>query len=164
MIGSCLPSVVVGMLKRNEAFHFDLLSYFEGRSSAVGVFESRSGEPKRRFTVDLFGRAEGSSLNLEETFHFDDGERQNRTWSLMRGEGQTFTGTCEDCVSLATGRFEPGRAYLLSSLRLRVGSRLVAMTFDDVFYDAGNGTVLNRSTVSKWGLRLGQVLIMFRKI
>lgn len=37
------------------------------------------------------------------------------------------------------------------------------MTFKDVFYDTGAGTVLNRSTVSKWGIRLGQVLILFRK-
>ena len=37
------------------------------------------------------------------------------------------------------------------------------MRFDDVFYDTGDGTVLNRSTVSKWGIRLGQVLILFRK-
>ncbi len=37
------------------------------------------------------------------------------------------------------------------------------MRFDDVFYDTGDGTVLNRSTVSKWGIRVGQVLILFRK-
>ena len=51
----------------------------------------------------------------------------------------------------------------LPSLRLKVGKRLVAMHFDDVFYEAGDGAVLNRSTVSKWGIRLGQVLILFRK-
>ena len=76
---------------------------------------------------------------------------------------QNFTGTCEDAVSVAHGRFESGRAYLTSELRLDVGSRMIAMTFDDVFYDTGEGTVLNRSTVSKWGIRLGQVLILFRK-
>jgi hypothetical protein len=151
------------MLKRNDATSFDLLTYFEGKTLATGVFEGRSGQLKRRFKVELMGRPEGSSLVLVEDFLFDDGERQERTWILTRGNGQRFTGTCADAVSEAHGGFEQGRAFLNSSLRLKVGRRMFAMSFDDVFYDIGNGTVLNRSTVSKWGMRLGQVLILFRK-
>lgn len=151
------------MLKRNEAAHFDLLSYFEGKTQALGVFEGRSGLLKRRFSVEMTGQTAGNTLVLAENFLFDDGERQERTWTLTRGEGQNFTGLCEDSESEARGGFEPGRAFLNSSLRLKVGSRRIAMQFADVFYDAGNGNVLNRSTVSKWGIRLGQVLILFRK-
>ena len=151
------------MLKRNEAAHFDLLSYFEGKTTASGVFESRGGAPKRRFTVEMTGRAEGDTLVLAEHFLFDDGERQERTWTLKRGDGQSFTGICEDSVAEAHGMFEQGRAYLKSELRLKVGNRRVAMQFDDVFYDVGDGAVLNRSTVSKWGIRLGQVMLLFRK-
>lgn len=151
------------MLKRNEASHFDLLSYFEGETVATGVFETRGGRQKRRFTVEMTGRAEGNGLVLEEHFLFDNGERQQRTWILNRGDGQSFTGTCEDAVFEASGTFEPGRAYLNSTLRLKVGKRHIAMQFADVFYDAGDGAVLNRSTVSKWGITVGQVLILFRK-
>ena len=151
------------MLKRNEATHFDLLTYFEGKTLASGVFEGRSGDVKRRFTVEMMGRADGSTLVLEEQFDFDDGERQQRIWTLTRGNGQSFTGTSADSVSEAHGGFEQGRAYMRSSLRLKVGSRQVAMRFDDVFYDAGGGAVVNRSTVSKWGITLGQVIILFRK-
>lgn len=151
------------MLKRNEAAHFDLLSYFEGNTHAFGVFEARGGALKRRFSVDMTGQTEGDTLVLDEKFLFDDGERQQRTWHLTRGQDLGFSGTCEDAISPAHGTFGQGRAYLTSNLRLKVGSRLVAMRFDDVFYDAGNGAVLNRSTVSKWGIRVGQVLILFRK-
>jgi hypothetical protein len=151
------------MLKRNEAAHFDLLSYFEGNTHASGMFESRGGALKRRFSVDMTGRTEGDTLVLDETFLFDDGERQKRTWTLTRGQDLNFSGTCEDSISPAHGAFAQGCAYLTSNLLLKVGSRLVAMRFDDVFYDTGNGAVLNRSTVSKWGIRVGQVLILFRK-
>lgn len=151
------------MLKRNEAAHFDLLSYFEGKTHASGVFEGRSGLLKRRFSVDMTGHTDGNTLVLAEDFTFEDGEHQERTWTLTRGQGQNFTGVCEDSVAEAHGRFDGGRAYLNSRLRLMVGRRLIAMDFDDVFYDTGDGTVLNRSTVSKWGIRLGQVLILFRK-
>lgn len=151
------------MLKRNETAHFDILAYFEGRTLADGIFEDRFGKVKRRFTVDMMGKAEGNTLTLDEAFVFDDGEEQQRTWILQRGEGQAFTGTCADAVSTAHGRFEAGMAFLSSQLRLAVGTRQIAMRFDDVFYKTGSGTVLNRSTVSKWGIRLGQVLILFRK-
>lgn len=151
------------MLKRNETVHFDLLSYFEGRTVAEGVFEDRSGNPKRRFTVEMTGRASGTSLELEEHFLFDDGERQERTWTLTRGGDLTFTGRCEDSVDEARGSFGPGHASLISKVRLKVGARMIAMDFADLFYDTGGGTVLNRSTVSKWGVRVGQVLILFRK-
>ena len=151
------------MLKRNDAAPFDLLSFFEGQTTANGVFEDRSGRIKRRFGVRMTGRADANTLHLDETFLFDDGERQQRFWILSRGADGHFTGTCEDSVSEARGRFGDGVAWLSSELRLKVGKRQIAMRFQDVFYDAGPGLVLNRSTVSKWGIRLGQVLIVFRK-
>lgn len=151
------------MLKRNETVHFDLLSYFEGRTLAEGVFEDRSGNPKRRFSVEMTGRASGTTLVLEEHFLFDDGERQERTWTLTRDGDLTFTGRCEDSINEALGGFQAGLATLNSKLRLKVGARLIPMDFSDAFYDTGSGTVLNRSTVSKWGIRIGQVLILFRK-
>lgn len=151
------------MLKRNDAAPFDLLSWLEGPTHAVGVFEDRKGRVRRRFTVEMTGDADGNTLKLHERFVFDNGERQERTWMLTRGSGGTFTGRAEDSVSEAHGYFGDGVAYLTSELKLKVGQRSIAMRFEDAFYEAGPGLVLNRSTMSKWGLRLGQILIQFRK-
>ena len=151
------------MLKRNDTAPFDLLSWLEGRTLAEGVFEDRKGRVRRRFTVELNGTAEANTLRLHERFVFDNGERQERTWMLTRGAGGSFTGRAEDSVSEAHGRFDEGVAYLSSALLLKIGKRAVAMRFDDAFYQAGPGLVLNRSTMSKWGIRLGQILIQFRK-
>ncbi len=152
-----------GMLKRVETSHFDLLTWLEGETEAEGVFEDRSGKVKRRFHVAMTGTATANGLVLDERFVFDDGERLSRVWRLEREGLSSFTGTCEDAVSAAKGRFETGAAYLTSELRVAVGSRSIAMRFSDAFYDIGNGMVLNRSAVSKWGIRIGQVLILFRK-
>ena len=151
------------MLKRNDSAPFDLLSWLEGRTLAHGVFEDRRGRIRRRFTVEMNGHADASSLRLDENFVFEDGERQKRTWVLTRGAGRSFSGRCEDAVREAHGEFGEGVAYLRSCLRLRVGRRQIAMNFDDAFYQAGPNELLNRSTVSKWGIRIGQVLILFRK-
>lgn len=151
------------MLKRNDTAPFDLLSWLEGRTLADGVFEDRGGRVRRRFMVELNGTAEANTLRLHERFVFDNGERQERTWVLTRGADRSFTGRAEDSVSEARGRFDEGVAYLSSELWLKIGKRSLAMHFDDAFYEAGPGLVLNRSTMSKWGIRLGQILIQFRK-
>jgi hypothetical protein len=151
------------MLKRNDTAPFDLLSWLEGRTLAEGVFEDRGGRVRRRFTVELNGTAEANALRLNERFIFDNGERQERTWVLTRGPDRSFIGRAEDSVSEAHGRFDERVAYLSSRLWLKVGKRKIAMHFDDAFYPAGPGLVLNRSTMSKWGIRLGQILIQFRK-
>lgn len=151
------------MLKRNDTAPFDLLSWLEGRTQASGVFEDRKGRVRRRFTVELMGTPEANSLRLHERFVFDDGERQERTWLLTRAADGSFTGRAGDSVSDAHGRFAEGVAYLSSELKLQIGKRSIAMRFDDAFYPSGPGLVLNRSTMSKWGIRLGQILIQFRK-
>ena len=151
------------MLKRNDTAPFDLLSWLEGRTHASGVFEDRKGRVRRRFTVELTGTPETNSLRLHERFVFDDGEHQERTWLLTRGADGSFTGRAGDSVSDAQGRFAEGVAYLASELKLQVGKRSIAMRFDDAFYPSGPGLVINRSTMSKWGIRLGQILIQFRK-
>jgi hypothetical protein len=153
----------MAMLKRNDTAPFDLLSWLEGSTQALGVVEDRKGRVRRRFTVEMTGTAEANSLRLHERFVFDNGERQERTWILTRGADRSFTGRAEDSVSEARGRFEEGVAYLASDLKLKIGKRSVAMHFDDAFYESGPGLVLNRSTMSKWGIRLGQILIQFRK-
>ena len=151
------------MLKRNDTAPFDLLSWLEGRTLAEGVFEDRGGRVRRRFTVELNGTAEANALRLNERFIFDNGERQERTWVLTRGPDRSFIGRAEDSVSEAHGRFDEGVAYLSSRLWLKVGKRKIALHFDDAFYPTGPGLVLNRSSMSKWGIRLGQILIQFRK-
>lgn len=151
------------MLKRNDSSRFDLLAYFEGRTLAHGVFEDRKGRVKRRFNVEMTGRWEAGAMVVDEDFLFDDGERQQRCWTLMPKSDTEFTGRCPDSLSEARGSLSDGCAHFRSSLRIKAGGRLISMDFDDAFYDSGDGLVLNRSTVSKWGFRLGQILIAFRK-
>lgn len=151
------------MLKRNDIAPFDLLAFFEGHVLAQGIFEDRAGNDRRHFTADLRGTASASALTLEEAFVFEDGERQRRVWDLRRGPSLTFTGRCDDGIGVARGRFEPGKAHFASSLRLPWGSRNITLSFDDVFYDMGGGLVANRSRISKFNIRLGQVLMVLRK-
>lgn len=156
------------MLKRlhdhnPSSVRFDLLDFFEGPTFADGIFEDRAGRLKRRFTVDLLGTVSGNQLVLDEAFRFDDGSNERRVWTLVRGTEGRFAGTCADAVGPAVGHQDSASASMRSVLRLSVGNRRIAMKFDDVFHPLDERTVLNRSFLSKWGVRVGQVMILFRK-
>lgn len=156
------------MLKRADhqnpsPVRFDLLGFLEGPTLADGIFEDRAGRVKRRFTVDMLGTVKDNKLVLDEGFRFDDGSSERRVWTLVRGTEGRFTGTCEDAVGPAAGFQDAASASMRSVLRLSVGNRRIAMNFDDVFHPLDERTVLNRSFLSKWGVRVGQVMILFRK-
>lgn len=154
------------MLKRLDTSmtaHFDLLGFLDGETWAEGLFEDRGGRLKRRFTVELVGRREGRRLILDEAFRFDDGEELQRTWLLDPASDGTFTGRCEDAPVPARGLCTTGEARMQSKLLVAVGSRRIALDFEDAFYPVDARTVVNRSRMSKWGFTVGQVLILFRK-
>ena len=58
----------------------DLFDYFAGETRAWGIFQGRSGELKRQFTVDITGTWNGQELVLDERFAYSDGERDRRVW------------------------------------------------------------------------------------
>ena len=69
----------------------NLFDYFNGNTTAWGIFEDRFGNIRRQFQVDIEGRIQGDELILDERFHYDDGEkdqsRNGRTTTNLHGWG-----------------------------------------------------------------------------
>jgi hypothetical protein len=142
---------------------FDLLGFLEGRTLAHGIFEDRFGKLRRYFTVEMTGTMDGQVLTLEEDFVYSDGTTDRRVWILKKTGPESFSGTCEDTLTPATGHLGTERCEMSYKILLDIGSRQVAVRFDDVFYFIDDRTVVNRSTVTKLGVRLGQAIIVFAK-
>ena len=62
----------------------DLARYFNGVVDAHGIFQDRSGQIVRRFTVVMDCRWEGDQGVLDEAFTYSDGSTQRRVWRLTR--------------------------------------------------------------------------------
>lgn len=142
---------------------FDLLSFLEGAVRAWGVFEDRSGRVRRRFVADLIGRRDGSCFVIDEEFRFDDGVIEQRQWQFERGEGGAFQATATDVIGHAEGRAEAGGARMRYQFRLTLKGRSVVVDFDDRFYPIDGERIINRATVSKFGVRLGELTILFER-
>ena len=149
----------------------DLRSYFNGTVDAWGVFTDRSGKVLKRFRVVMNCRWHGGNGRetgvFDEDFTYADGSTQKRVWTLQRQPGTgaqgRYSGTADDVVGMATGEERGNAFYWAYTLRLPVDGRLIEVRFDDWMYLMDDRVMLNRATMSKWGVRLGEVTLSFAK-
>ena len=83
--------------------HLDLFAYFQGEMRAWGIFQDRSGNLQRQFTVDIRGEIVGDELTLTEDFVYADSEIQQRIWRILRVDEHRYEGRADDVVGTATG-------------------------------------------------------------
>ncbi len=174
LAGAALGAAVLGTLAgcagpavteyAGERPLLDLREYFDGRITAQGVFTDRSGKVKRRFTVTMNCAWQGDQGTLDEEFVYSDGERQRRVWKLVRHADGRYTGTAGDVVGEAEGRTAGNAFNWRYTLALPVGGRVFEVQLDDWMYLMDGGrTVINRATMSKFGVRVGELTLAFAK-
>lgn len=146
-----------------EATRFELTSFLDGRTVAWGVFEDRFGRIRRRFTVEMNGHWRDGVFLLDESFTYDDGSAETRAWRVTPAENGRFTATCDDCVGTAEGACDADTIRMTYRLRLQLQSSALVVDFDDRIYSVGDGVAVNRATMSKWGVRLGEVSLFFQR-
>jgi hypothetical protein len=100
---------------------------------------------------------------LDERFTYSDGEKQRRVWTLKRQADGTWQGTADDVVGVATGRVAGNALHWTYVLRLPVDGKEYLVNFDDWMWQMDDASMMNRSTMSKFGIDLGEVTLFFRK-
>ncbi|ROR47374.1 DUF3833 domain-containing protein [Diaphorobacter sp. C33] len=137
--------------------------YFNGRILAHGIFQQRGGEVVRRFTVVMDCHWEGHQGVLDEAFTYSDGSTQRRIWRLTKHADGRYTGTADDVVGEAQGQ-TAGNAFRWNyTLRLPVDGKEYEVQFDDWMFLVDDRVMLNRATMRKFGVTLGEVLLSFTK-
>ncbi len=138
-------------------------AYFQGQTQAWGLFEDRFGRVRRQFKVDIDGSFDGQKLTLVEDFVYADGEEARRIWRITRlGDGR-YEGRADDVLGVATGEARGNALHWEYDMRLAIGDSTWRVHFDDWMLLQGDGVLINRSTVSKLAIVLGQVTLFFRK-
>ena len=147
---------------RNERPPLDLAQYFNGTVDGWGMFQDRSGKVLKRFYVRIDATWTGNAGTLDEHFEYSDGSKENRVWKLVK-DGNRYTGTAGDVVGTAQGSAEGNALRWNYVLALPVDGRTWHMDMDDWMYLVDEKTMLNRTTMSKFGVKVGEVTLSFRK-
>ncbi|MCZ8109778.1 MAG: DUF3833 domain-containing protein [Betaproteobacteria bacterium] len=141
----------------------DLKRYFNGELVAHGIFTDRSGKVARRFVVQLTGTWTGNQGVLDERFIYSDGKTERRVWRLTDLGGGRWEGRADDVVGIATGVSSGNALNWRYTLALPVDGKVYEVQFDDWMYLVDDKVMLNKATMSKFGIRLGEVTLSFTK-
>jgi hypothetical protein len=141
----------------------DLASYLDGDLVAHGIVTDRSGRVTRRFVVDLKGTWTGNDGVLDERFRFSDGQTQRRIWRLAKGPGGRYSGRADDVVGEAQGQAAGNALQWRYTMRLPVDGREFEVQFDDWMFLVDDKVLINRATISKFGIRVGEVTLAFQR-
>ena len=115
----------------------------------------------RRFVVDL--KAWRRPRHAEEDFRYADGSTERRVWRLVSHGGGRYTGTADDVVGTAEGQAAGNALNWRYTLKLPVDGKIYEVQFDDWMFLIDEQVMLNKAVMSKFGIRLGEVTLAFRK-
>ena len=137
--------------------------YLSGNVKAWGILQNRSGKVTRQFSADLNGAWDGKQLILNEKFILNDGEIQNRQWKINKINEHNYEGTAEDVVGKAIG-YSYGPAFKFEYVLLvPVKGREIKITFDDWIFMQDEKVAINRATMTKFGIKVAELTVIFVK-
>jgi len=139
--------------------------FFNGDLTAHGVVKNRSGEVIRFFDASIKAYWKNGIGTLEEKFVFNDGEIQYRTWQLTpdKNNSSQFTGTAGDVVGTSNGAFAGNAINMHYVLKVKRNDSTIDVNVNDWMWLVNEKRLLNESTLTKFGFKVGSVQLMIEK-
>ena len=142
----------------------DPAQFFQGELYARGIVRNRAGEVIRTFDADIVASWDDQGVGtLDEVFRFDDGEEQIRIWTLTPNE-QGYLGTAGDVVGPAQMRFAGNAIHMNYVLRIPYRNGTIDVRMDDWMHLITPDTLINQTHMSKWGFRVGDVVLVIQRL
>lgn len=148
---------------KNEKPELVMEKYFNGTIDAWGMFQDRSGQVVKRFTVVMRCTWVGDTGTLDEDFIYSDGTKEKRIWTIKKVGPNRYVGTAADVVGQAIGTVSGNALHWTYTLALKVGDSTYNMTLDDWMYLIDDRVMINKASMSKFGIHLGDVTLSFTK-
>jgi hypothetical protein len=141
----------------------DLSEFFNGHLEAYGIVQDYKGKVSRRFRVDILGQWQDEKGVLDEQFFFADGEEQHRCWQLSNS-GKEYVGTAGDVIGEAKGLVAGNALNWSYVLSVPVGDKHWEINVNDWMYLVDDNNLINRATMRKFGVEVGQITLYIRKV
>ncbi len=142
---------------------FRIEDYFRGETRAWGIVQDRAGTLRREFTVAINGQWEGEEFVLYEDFVYRDGERSQRIWRIRKLDDHRYEGRAADVAGVAVGTAYGSALNWQYDLLLTLDGRTWKVRFNDWMFLQDDGVLVNRATMTKFGVRVGEVTLFFRR-
>jgi hypothetical protein len=138
----------------------DIEQFFNGNLTAHGVVKDRGGKVIRSFNATIAAHWKDGVGTLVEDFVFDDGETQQRIWTLRPDGSGQYTGTAGDVIGEGKLQQAGNSLFLDYVLRLPYRGSEVDVRVDDRMYLVSPDVLINESSMSKFGWRVGNLVLV----
>lgn len=163
LLSGCSAHTTIAYTDRTP--QLDLRRYLDGHITAKGVLFDPTGKVTVSFHVDMKGEWDGNTGTLKEHFQYNDGRKEDRTWTVHFKDDHTFTATADDVVGTAHGTQHGNAVNMRYTLNIkRANGKTLAVSMDDWMYLLDERTLFNRTKISKFGLKVGELMITFDKM
>ena len=150
---------------QNNTPKLDLFEFFAGETIAYGIFEDRFGNLKRQFRVNINGKINNQILTLNEDFLYDDGEQAKRIWKIEKkidnNQKIIYEGQADDVEGKASGSISGNALNWSYDIYLNIKGSDIKVHFNDWIYKQSEDLAINRAYVSKFGINIGSVTLVF---
>ena len=150
---------------QNNTPKLNLFEFFAGETIAYGIFEDRFGNLKRQFRVNINGKIDNQILTLDEEFLYDDGEQAKRIWKIEKkidnNQKIIYEGQADDVEGKASGSISGNALNWSYDIYLNIKGSDIKVHFNDWIYKQSEDLAINRAYVSKFGINIGSVTLVF---
>lgn len=138
--------------------------FFAGQTSSFGVMEDRAGAPKETVRTETTGRWVGETLELEQELVLGKSKPQHRSWRIRKLDAHRYEATANDIVGTVQGEAYGNVFHWSFTLALSRGNPFANVRMSQWMYLQPDGkTMVNHSTIRKFGIVVAQVTEQFRK-
>ncbi len=143
---------------------FDIRRHLSGRFLSEGMIYGPTGRVVSRFLAEMEGTWQGDSGTLSEDFRYAGGGTQARQWTLRIGAEGAFTATAPDIIGTGIGQHSGATVRLSYRIRLPEDGGGHVLDVTDWMYLMENGTILNRSEMRKFGVKVAELVATIRPV
>lgn len=142
-------------------------SFFDGKLDAHGVILTRGGKVRRSFNAVMQGAWEEKEGTLHgvltEDFAFDDGEKLLRRWEFIKTATGSYSGTASDVDGVASLAASGNALRMDYDLKVPVSGKSIILNVEDWLWLMEPEVLVNKSTMRKWGFRVGEIVTTILK-
>ena len=146
----------------NQSPEFIPARALAGRYLSEGIVYDFTGKVVARFEAEMHGQFGADGGTLKEHFIYASGREDRREWRLAFQDERHFTATASDLVGEARGVASGNTLKMTYKLRLpkEAGGHVLSVT--DWMYLTDEGTILNRSQMRKFGIKVAELVAVFK--
>lgn len=147
----------------NESPKLNFNRFLQGKLTGWGIYQGRDGQVQKRFRIDMTADWQGNTGSFVENFTFNDGTKQVRKWVLTRIDEHHYTGKSNDSVGIGKGEVWGNSMHWNYTIKTETDSGTYDLDYDYWMHMIDSKTLINRATLSKLGITLGDIAVIFHK-